>query len=244
MASLLNQVIAVEAGEKTRAHKDLTDAYQVLQKGQTLSGIARSYTPIEDGGEQLPSESTRVQVRADEVVRSVATSLTKLFDITATKDWANCSAKADVVVNGIVLLQQVPVTYLLFLEKQLVGLHTFLSKLPTLDASEEWVWSDAQECWSTPPVDTVRTKNVPRNHVKAKATEQHPEQVQVYHEDVRVGTWRTFKYSGAMPVSRVKELTERVEALQAAIKISREQANLAEAPSVNVGKTVFDFLLK
>ena len=30
-------------------------------------------------------------------------------------------------------------TYLLFLEKQLTDLHTFVKKLPVLDAAESWV---------------------------------------------------------------------------------------------------------
>ena len=50
-------------------------------------------------GEQLPPESTRVQVRAEDVLRETAGVLTRLFDVTATKDWANCTARADVKVE-------------------------------------------------------------------------------------------------------------------------------------------------
>jgi hypothetical protein len=35
--------------------------------------------------------------------------------------------------------------------------------------------------------------------VKAEATEKHPAQVEVYHEDVVVGQWKTVKFSGALP---------------------------------------------
>lgn len=241
--SRLNQIIAVENGEKTRCQNEITSAYHLLQKGALLSGIARSYTPNEEGGDTLPAESTRVQVRAEEVIQSVAESMTRLFDITMTKDVTNCRARADVVVDGKIILPDVPVTYLLFLEKQLVNLHTFLTKLPTLDEAEEWLWSDAQNCWVTPPVETVRTKKIPRNHVKAEATDKHPAQVEVYHEDVAVGRWKTLKYSGALPVSRVKQLTARVIALQEAVKRAREEANMADAPPVVCGKLVFDFLL-
>jgi len=40
----------------------------------------------------------------------------------------------------------VPATYLLFLEKQLTDLHTLVSKLPVLDASETWVFDQAADC--------------------------------------------------------------------------------------------------
>ena len=63
--------------------------------------------------------SRRQQHQAEAVLRSTATALTQLFDVTATKDWANCEARADITVDGRALLRDVPVSYLLFLEKQL-----------------------------------------------------------------------------------------------------------------------------
>ena len=116
----LNQIIAVEKGIKSQSLRELTDAHQLLQKNAMMSGISRTYRPKDEDGEQLPPESTKVQVKAQDVINSTTEILTKLFDITATKDWANGSAVADVVVEGKLLLAQVPVTYLLFLEKQLV----------------------------------------------------------------------------------------------------------------------------
>ena len=100
---------------------------------------------------------------------------------------------------------------LLFLEKQLVDMHTFIKKLPVLDPSETWISDAAQDCYATEAVETIRTKKVPRNHVKAEATEKHPAQVEVYYEDLTVGFWRTVKYSGALPARRVAALLERVE---------------------------------
>jgi hypothetical protein len=218
----LNQIIAVEKGIKGQSLRDLTDAHQMLQKTAMLSGISRTYRPKDEEGEQLPPEATKVQIKAEEVIRTTVEVLTKLFDVTATKDWANTQAKADVVVDGQVLLAQVPATYLLFLEKQLVDLYTFVRKLPVLDASETWAFDTSADSWATEPVQTTRTKKIPRNHVKAEATEHHPAQVEVYYEDVTVGFWRTVKFSGALPARRVNELVERVEKLQQAVKFARE----------------------
>ena len=53
------------------------------------------------------------------MLAEVAGILTRLFDVTLTKDTANCTARADVKIGDSVLLPAVPVTYLLFLEKQL-----------------------------------------------------------------------------------------------------------------------------
>jgi hypothetical protein len=238
----LNQIIAVEKGIKSRSQKDLTEAHHALQKPALLAGLARTYRPKDEEGEQLPPEATKVQHKAEEIIRRTADILTELFDVTATKDYTNCKARADVVVDGKVLLPSVPVTYLLFLEKQLVDLHTFVKKLPVLDASESWMFDASADCWATEPVQTVKTKKVPRNHVKAEATDKHPAQVEVYHEDIIVGFWKTVKFSGALPAKRVNELVERVDKLQQAVKFAREEANNQVVDEQKVGKTVLSYL--
>jgi len=238
----LNQIIAVEKGVKSKSFQELTEAHHAVQKAALLSGLSRTYQPKDEEGEQLPPESTRVQVKAEEVLRRTAATLTRLFDVTATKDWANCVAKADVKVDGRTLVEGVPVSYLLFLEKQLTDLHTFVKKLPVLDAGESWVQDVSTDSWKTDPVQTYRTKRVPRNHVKAEATEKHPAQVEVYYEDIAVGYWTQTKFSGALPAQRVNELVERVEKLSQAVKFAREEANTFEVADQRVGEAVFGYL--
>jgi hypothetical protein len=238
----LNQIIAVEKGVKSKSFQELTEAHHAVQKVALLTGLSRTYQPKDEEGEQLPPESTKVQVRAEEVLRQVGATLSRLFDVTASKDATNSVAKADVKIDDTVLLSDVPVTYLLFLEKQLTDLHTFVKKLPTLDAAESWAFNDSADCWSTEPVRTIRTKKVPRNHVKAEATEKHPAQVEVYYEDIPVGYWSTVKFSGALPAKRISELLERVEKLQHAVKFAREEANGAEVVDRRVGDKVFGYL--
>lgn len=242
MATKLNQIIAVEKGAKTKSFAAITDAHQVLQKPAVLAGISRTYQPADEDGEQYPPESTKVQVKAEELARDVAAALVELFDVTATKDWANAEATADVEVDGEVIVAAAPVTYLLFLEKQLVDLHTFVKKLPVLDPSESWTFDQASDCFATDQVQTTKTKKVPRNHVKAEATKEHPAQVEVYYEDIVVGHWRTVKFSGAVTAQRANELLERVEKLQRSVKFAREEANGREVDKREVHKQVFDFL--
>lgn len=238
----LNQIIAIEKGVKSRALQELTELHQQLLKPALLAGITRTYRPKDEEGEPLPPESTKVQMRAEEAARKATEVLVELFDVTATREWANTAAKADIVVDGNKLLEQVPVTYLLFLEKQLVDLHTFIKKLPTLDSADTWQFDAGADCWATEPVQTVRTKKIPRNHVKAEATEKHPAQVEVYHEDVVVGHWKTVKFSGALPAKRANELLERVEKLQRAVKFAREEANGTKVDEQKLGRKVLAYL--
>ncbi|HEX2314234.1 MAG TPA: hypothetical protein VHJ17_10885 [Thermomonospora sp.] len=240
----LNQIIAVEKGVKSKSAQELAHAHQTLQKQPPLSGISRTYQPKDEEGEQFPPESTKVQVKAEDTLRRVGESLSRLFDVTATKDWANCTARADVTVDGRTLLRDVPVTYLLFLEKQLKELQGFVQRLPVLDAAESWTYDASTDVWRTEPVRTVKTKKVPRNHVKAEATDKHPAQVEVYYEDIPVGYWTTVRFSGALPARRVNDLLDRLDRLQTAVKFAREEANGAEVTDRHVGEAVFGYLFE
>src|ERR1700691_152297 len=104
----LSQIIAVEKGVKTDAERKRKEASAELGTPVRLSGISRTYQPRDEEGDQLPPESTRVQVRTDDVLSGLAASLTRLFDVTLTKDHANCAARADVTVDGETLLAKVP----------------------------------------------------------------------------------------------------------------------------------------
>lgn len=240
----LNQIIAVEKGVKSDAARRITDLHRDVQKPALLSGLSRTYRPRLEDGAPLPPESTKVQLTADDVLAEAAQVMTRLFDVTLTKDTANTVATADVMVDGRAILVNVPVTYLLFLEKQLTDLHTFLAKVPVLDPSEEWAWDDTRACYASSPASTVRTKKIPRNHVRAEATDKHPAQVDIYTEDVPEGDWTLVKFSGALPASRHRLLLDRLVKLQHAVKYAREEANATEIADAKAGEKVFGYLLE
>jgi len=238
----LNQVLAIEKGIKTRVYSEFTELHQATQKSPLMNGFHKSYQPRDEDGETYPAESVKVQHTAAEVLERVGSSLAELFDVTATKDWANCTARADVVVDGRALLKDVPATYLLFLEKQLGDLHTFITKMTELDPGSDWSVDPGTGLYKTDTTLTQRTKKVQRAITLYEATKEHPAQTQLITEDVVAGTWVTVKYSGAMPAPRKKQLLNRIEKLSNAVKFAREQANASEAQDKKLGKEVFDFL--
>ena len=238
----LNQVLAIEKGIKTRVYSEFTELHQATQKAPLMNGFHKSYQPRDEDGETYPAESVKVQHTAAEVLERVASSLADLFDVTATKDWSNCTARADVVVDGRALIKDVPATYLLFLEKQLADLHTFITKMTELDPGSDWSTDPGTGLYKTDTTLTQRTKKVQRAITLYEATKEHPAQTQLITEDVVAGTWVTVKYSGAMPAPRKKQLLNRIEKLTNAVKMAREQANASEAQDKKLGKEVFDFL--
>lgn len=244
--TLLNQILAVRASVKGDVEKKLNRYHHLLRQPTLLSGMARTYVPKDDDDYRYPDESTPVQVKAEVVLREIAADLAKMFDVTAAMDWTNQHARADVVLLGgdqpVTLLTDVPVTYLIFLEKQLVSLEDMIRKLPTLPPTEDWTFDPAKDVHKTAPVGTVKTKKIRRNHVLAEATKEHRAQVETYNEEVPIGTWHTVKLSGALPADRVNQMLNRVTGLLQAVRFAREKANLEDIVKINPGKTVMDYL--
>jgi hypothetical protein len=240
----LNQVIAIEKGVKSRVYGEVTELHKESQKAEPYAGFSKTYRKRDEDGEELPAESKKVRLVAADVLKRVAALDTELFDVEAQKEWANADARADVVVNGRVLVKQAPVTFLLFLEKQVSDLRTFVDKLPTLDDAEDWTEDPNSGLFRTGRVTTHRTRKTPKVIVKYEATKEHPAQTELVHEDLVVGYWDTVKTSGAIPAPRKARLLERLDQLHRAVKIAREEANEREAPKVEVGATVFGWLLE
>ncbi len=238
----LNQVIAVEKSVKTRVNNEVTSLYHTAQKPGLFEGFTKTYQPKTEGDETFPAEGARVQFNVNDVLRQVGNKLTELFDVTATKDYANCTAKADVVVDGVVLAKDAPATFLLFLEKQLTDLHTVTAKLPVLDPSQEWQFDSNASLFKSPATQTAKTKKVTKALVLYPATDKHPAQTAQVAEDVITGYWNQMKMSGAVPENRKRSLMEKIEKLQKAVKFAREQANMVEAPEKNVGEKLFSWL--
>ena len=221
----LNQLIAVVDGAKTRTREKITACYHKLQQKGLLTGLSRAYRPKDDDGEQLPSETNLLQVRAKEVLAEALEVYGELWEGVLGLDIANTAARADIVVDNVSLAVDIPVTNLLFLNKQLTDFATMIKSIPVVDPSYEWEYSEQADCYATKPMETVKTKKIPKSHIKYEATKEHPAQVDVYPEDVVVGTWIKTEFSGAMLASEKAELLTRVTKLQDAVKVAREEGN-------------------
>lgn len=240
----LHQILAVESGVRKQTQHDLTAAHHGLQQAGMLEGVERTYQPIKEDGEKMPSEKKLLQTRTPDVLKETKRILEKMLDITAVRDFANMGAVADVMVDGQILISQAPAPYLLFLESKLDDLHTFVAKLPTLPSDTAWVWDDNQNCYrNRDEVKTVKTAKVEYSLVLLEPTKEHPGQAVAKIRDENIGWWTTTKYSGALPVPEVKAMKERVEKLQQAVKLAREKANeVSVNDDLKIGGGLLDFV--
>lgn len=243
-AAKLNQIIAVEKGVKSRTNDTVSELKHAIQKPVLFSGMRKEYRPRKDDGVKYPPEQQMVQFRYKNVLQKLERSKSELMKITARKDWTNTTAKADVVVDGKTVLNQVPVTYLLFLEKELKDIKAFVSKLPLRDPAENWDEGTEDGFFKTKePITTLKTSKEQKPIVLYDATERHPAQTQLVTDDVVVGTWEMVKHSGAIDRAERDRLLDRVTTFLQAVKQAREEANMApEESSPDVGKAVFGYI--
>jgi hypothetical protein len=195
--------------------------------------------------EVLPSENKKVQFSIGDLLASHNKAMSELFTITARKDWTNQHASADIKIGDIVILANVPVSYLLFLEKQMNDIRSSVAQLPELDNTEDWLADSVSGLWKSKEVKTHRGKRIQRPITLSEPTKEHPAQCAMITEDVIAGYWHQVKMSGAIPKTDKEEMLERVDTLLKAIKVAREAANcIEEYQTPDVGRAIFDYLME
>lgn len=247
----LNAIIAIEKGEKTKAQTTVSTLYKTSQKTELFEGFTKVYQKINEDAGDLPTESKRVQWTANDIIRQSLTAWSEILQITARKDWTNTKAIGTVKVNSgtadvpdLVIAKDVPVSYLIYMEKTLVDIRTLFNSLPILNESEEWTFDGNTGLHKTDMIQTQRKERKKSALVLYPATDKHPAQTQIIEDDVLAGYWNNVKQSGAIPRTEKIALVERVNTLIKAVKVAREEANgCSEEKTPDVAQAIFGYIL-
>lgn len=225
---LLHQLLAIEKGTRARATEGITELHRQTQQVALLQGTHRKYTPTLEGGTQYPDEVSPVTLRFVDAIEQHNELWSQSIDLQAQKDYTNQHARADVKVDDRVILEDVPATHLLYLERQIENLRTFLAKIVELPAGVDWRRSDQSGLHESGEKMTIKTEKVEEALVLYQATERHPAQAEKIVKDKVVGHWTVINSHGGIPAERKRVLLRRVNILLSAVKIAREEANRAE----------------
>lgn len=162
----LNQINALVTGRKSEVEKGVTEIYKVLQKPELFMGREGVYRPDDEAnGEKLPREHQKVQHTVNDLLHTAQLKWTELWDLSATQDTANQKAKANIEVDGTLVLADVPVTTLLFLEKQINDVESMITKIPTPDAAEDWTYDGNVGLLRSQVTISARTRKDRKRHV-------------------------------------------------------------------------------
>lgn len=245
MTTRLHQIVAVHKRVASDAGGRFAELFRQVQKVDRLTGHERTNRPYNSETIPLPAEAKKVEFTAHEVINQVTDVMTRFWDLTATRDWADTKALADVKLqDGTVLISQAPVDFLLFLEHQFDELRKFIKAIPTLPLAEEW-HAVGDGTWKTDEIETKQMQKTPHPFVKwapPDSSYRQEAQVETYSTDDPVGTWRLVKFSGALHISEATEIMKRLDALIVAVKYAREEANSIEVENKRVATQLFEYL--
>ena len=238
----LHQLIALLPTVKSNTTKARAEIQQLIQKSALFKGLSRTYRPREEEGYVYPPESQAVQIKANDLIERYRVAGAELLNLTAQQEWSNTQARGSITIDGEVILADVPVSYLLFLEKQLHEIKGFIQSLPVLEMDQEWMYDANRSVFRTPARETAKTKKVMKPVVLYEATKEHPAQVKEATEDVVEGTWSLINFSGALPQDQINALLRRVDKLSKAVIVAREEANAREVERREISDPLFDYL--
>ena len=142
---LLHEILAVEQEVKANAERVRAALIDTFRSKQThFTGIRRTFRPFsvdeasgEAGGERLEAE-TRLAKTVVEELSAAMREVGKAIDLGLRLDEANTRARADIVIDGEVLVADVPATFLLQLERRLRELRSVFKEAPTYDPVRLW----------------------------------------------------------------------------------------------------------
>lgn len=223
-------------------------AYHAADRGQGWDGFTKSYVPRDENGVGLPPETKLVTMNANELWKEFSTAYGKLIDAAATKDYANTKAKASIEVDGGTLLEDVPATYLLWLQHALVDFRTFLNRMPVLPAGDQWEYDPNKGHHVSKPTKTVRTDQRTKPIVlyphQFEGDKALAAQTQLIKETEIVGDWTTTKFHGGLPNDERKRLLANTQKLLSAVQAALSEANSVKAAPEEPFEVLFDFITR
>ena len=243
----LHEVLAVDGDlEKTAAKMCAESVNTFTKKPEHFVGYHKVLVMFDEERANEEEEDSR------DIVTTVAKrldynakSMSKYLNNFATKEATNQVAKADLVVDGTVLIADVPATVLLGLENKLKVWRQVYEAIPTYDPRH--VWEEDAEAGKNiykakDPIIRNRTEKTHHSRIVAEATEHHPAQVDIWTQDSPIGKWTENRWTSMVSPKEKSDYLDRLDKLIRAAKKARQRANNTEAQKLNIGDTVFKFI--
>lgn len=249
----LHELIAAESnlsGQSESSRNGLKSTFD--KKRHLFESKIKAFSSSEEGGKQGSiEEQSDIQTSVTKELDWLKGIMVKAMDASYQIDMANCTAKADLVIDEdgeqIVLVKGMPTTALMAMEHEVKFFQDVLHAIPTLDPAKGFT-PDTQKgegVYQARPVVTTRTRKEKKVLRMAPPTDKHPEQVAVYDADVPIGEVRTMEWSSLISPADKSDLLNRADILIRAIRKARARANEAEVDqSAKIGATLLNYVLR
>jgi len=237
----LHELLAAEPDLKSGAQRTISQIKSLFTDGRTrFVGQVRTYQSLLEGGDNEPDEIVQLASRVKDELLRLEESYGRWLDAAIQKEVTNQNTSA--IIEGLGFLDELPATALLNLESKLAELRALYETIPVNDPAITWNRDEQRDCFASTPRKVFRSKKVPKSQILYEATPEHPAQVQMYHEDIRIGQYTTTTYSGALSPADKRRRLSRVSELIRAVKQARMRANCEEVVDVRISKLIFSYI--
>ena len=240
MTKKLHELLSIEPDLRTEAQKVSGEVRETLADPKRVHGMIRTFHPIVQDEDPMPDERVEMLTTVSSELGRFNKAMGKFIDSAVSKELTNTVASADLELDGAIT--SLPATALLNMENRLAEIRKVYAVIPTLDPAEVWHYDDELEVYVADTRMAYKTRKVPKTHVSYEATKEHPAQVEIYHEDIRVGERETIVHSGAMTLARKRVLLSRIDDLMRDVKQARQRANNIEVKEVKIADIIFDVI--
>lgn len=230
----LHELLAAETNLETQAGTCRTQLIDTFSKKRHhFEEKIEAFTPSIEGLQPEKKVICDIQTSIKKELEWIKGHMARSLDASYQVAETNTHARADVVLEddaGTVLLQQVPATALLELEKRAVEIRELVNAIPTLDPAKGFQPDEQRGAgyYKARDVSKSRTKKDVKIIVKFAPTKEHPGQADVMNVDVPTGTVVEQEWSSLISVAEKAEMMDRAEMLVRAFKRARSRANDAE----------------
>jgi len=247
----LHEILAVLADLEGTAKKVREEAIiTFLKKQNHFNGHHKTLKMFEEARkqeEEAAEEHRPLVTTVERKLGYIQKSQIKHYDTVLQQEATNQQAKADLVVDGEVLGENLPATFLLGMESRLKTLRAVFDSIPTLDPSTEWHKRKGNEAGvytAVYPETSKRDEKAIKHQVLVPPTEQHPAQVEKWTENHTVGMYSVLKESGMISPAEKSQYLEKIDELIQATKKARQRANSTEVVKKSIGKKLFDYIFE
>jgi hypothetical protein len=187
----------------------------------------------------------KVEATVPDSLNYMAVFLADHYNIVSQKEASNQTAKADIIIDGVTILKDVPGTCLLGLETKLKSIRMVIEEIPTRTPGIEWVEDK----------DTGRflykAKDIVQDVKTAKTTDhkmlpQPNANIPVTYVPIElqknIGEYQEMKFTGLISSGEKAALITRLDTLMQAVKQARQRANDVPVAELKMGDPIMKFL--
>lgn len=238
----LHELLSVEPDLRNEAQKISGEVRETLADPKRVHGMIRTFRPIVEDEDPLPDERVEMLTTVKNELGRYDEAMGKFIDSAVSKEATNTIASATLRLGES--KYELPATALLNLENRLAEIRKVYAAIPTLDPAEVWNYDENLEVYVADTRMAYKTRKVPKTHVSVEATKEHPAQVEIYHEDIRVGEREQITHSGALTLARKRVLLGRIDDMLKEVKQARQRANDIEVKEIEIADLIFGVINK